>query len=276
MVINYDTEKINALMEDFYNATDINMNLLKADFSYVGGRAHRENNCYCMAVQSTKTGAKGCKCSDERLLKECRRTKKMQMHICHAGLCDVAAPLLYDDVIIGYIIFGEMKADTDFSEFKNYISSLGLDVSEMEKYYADISPFEEHKIQSISNIASMLGKYILFENMLKPDFDKCVQKAVTFINENLSEDLTIRSISQGIHASKSVLYKSFRRCFNCTVGEYINARRVEKSINLLMKTDLSIEEISQKVGFASASYYSKTFKKIKGETPLKYKKRNLQ
>ena len=276
MVINYDTEKINALMEDFYHATDINMNLLKADFSYVGGREHRENNCYCMAVQSTKTGAKGCKCSDERLLKECKRTKKMQMHICHAGLCDVAAPLLYDDVIIGYIIFGEMKADTDFSEFKGYISSLGLDVTEMEKYYADILPFEESKIQSISNIASMLGKYILFENMLRPDFNRSIQKAVAFINENLSEDLSIRNISQNIHVSKSVLYKSFRGCFHCTVGEYINARRVEKSMEMLKKTNLSIEEISQKVGFASAAYYSKIFKKIKGEPPLKYKKHYLQ
>ncbi len=276
MVINYDTEKINALMEDFYHATDINMNLLKADFSYVGGREHRENNCYCIAVQSTETGAKGCKCSDERLLKECRRTKKMQMHICHAGLCDVAAPLLYDDVIIGYIIFGEMKADTDFSEFKGYISSLGLDVAEMEKYYADILPFEESKIQSISNIASMLGKYILFENMLRLDFNRSIQKAVAFINENLSEDLSIRNISQNIHVSKSVLYKSFRGCFHCTVGEYINARRVEKSMEMLKKTNLSIEEISQKVGFASASYYSKIFKKIKGEPPLKYKKRYLQ
>lgn len=275
MVINYDTEKINALMEDFYNATDINMNLLKADFSYVGGREHRENNYYCKAVQSTETGKKGCKCSDEIILQKCRETKKMQMHICHAGLCDVVTPLLYDDVIIGYIIFGEMKTDADFSKYAEYISSLCLDVSQMEQYYADIVPFDTAKIQSISNLASMLGKYILFENMLMPDLDKNVQKAVAFINENLSEDLSIRNISQNIHISKSVLYKCFRERFNCTVGEYINAKRVEKSIELLKKTNLSIEEISQKTGFASVSYYSKTFKKIKGEPPLKYKKHHL-
>ena len=118
----------------------------------------------------------------------------------------------------------------------------------------------------------MLGNYILFENMLMPDLDKNIQKAVAFINENLSEDLSIRNISQNIHISKSVLYKCFRERFNCTVGEYINAKRVEKSIELLKKTNLSIEEISQKTGFASVSYYSKTFKKIKSEPPLKYKK----
>lgn len=272
MVINYDIGKIDALLEDFYKATDINMNLLKPDFSYVGGREHRENNRYCRAVQSTKTGKEGCKCSDEILLNECRRTKKMQMRMCPAGLWDAAAPLLYNDVIIGYIIFGEMKDDTDFSNHREYISSLGLDVSMMEKYYGDIGPFEVDKIQSIAKVASMLASYILLENMLKLDFDENIEKAVAFINDNLAGDLSIQRISRNVHISKSVLYKSFRANFDCTVSEYINARRVEKSVELLTKTDLSIEEISQKSGFSSASYYSKTFKKLKGVSPLQYKK----
>ena len=143
----------------------------------------------------------------------------------------------------------------------------------MDKYYRDISTFEPDKIQSISNIASMLAKHILLENMLKPDFDESIQKAVTFINENLSDDLSIRSISQNINVSKSVLYKRFHACFNCTVSEYINSKRIEKSLDLLLKTEYSIEEISQKVGFLSTSYFSRTFKKQMGISPLKYRKK---
>lgn len=273
MVISYDIEKINAALEDFYKATDINMNLLKADFSFVGGRSHRENNRYCEAIQHTTKGKKECKFSDIRLLEKCRETKKPQMHICPAGLIDAAAPIFYNDVIIGYIIFGEMKANTPFSVFEKYISDLGLDAQKMEKYYNDIAAFNSEKIQSVSNIAGMLAKHLLLENMLKPDFDENMQKAVAFINENLCGDLSIRSISKNINVSKSVLYKRFHACFNCTVSEYINTRRVEKSIELLTRTDLSIEEISQKVGFASASYFSKIFKKEKGVSPLNYKKR---
>ena len=164
-----------------------------------------------------------------------------------------------------------MKADTDFSALTDYISELGLDITEMETFFSEISFFDSSKIQSVSNIASMLVKHILLENMLKPAFDKNMQKAVTFINENLENDLSIRNISKSINVSKSVLYKRFHACFNCTISEYINTKRIEKSIELLTKTDMSIEEISQKSGFASASYYSKTFKKIKGVAPLKFR-----
>ncbi len=275
MVISYDIEKINSALEDFYKATDININLLKADFSFVGGRAHRENNRYCESIQNIPAGKNECLCSDFRLLKKCQHTKTPQMHICPAGLIDAAAPILYNDVIIAYIIFGEMKASTPFSAFKKYISGLGLDTEEMENCYNDISVFNSEKIQAVSNIAGMLAKHLLLENMLKPDFDENMHKAVAFINENLCGDLSIRNISKNINVSKSVLYKRFHACFNCTVSEYINTRRVEKSIELLLRTDLSIEEISQKVGFSSASYYSKIFKKEKGLSPLSYKKRTV-
>lgn len=274
MVINYNMERINALLEDFYKATDINIVLMKPDFSYVAGVEHRENNHYCRLMNSTKTGAKGCKYSDELLLKECRRAKKMEMCMCPGGLWVAAAPLLHNDVIIGYLMFGEMKDDTDFSNHESYISSLGLDVSLMEQYYAEIGVFSEDKIQSIANIASIVAGYILLENMLKIDFDKHMDKAVRFIDDNLAGDLSVQTIAKNIHISKSVLYKRFRTNFDCTINEYINTRRIEKAIELLTKTNLSIEEISKETGFTSASYFSKTFKKMKGVSPLQYKKQS--
>ena len=47
---------------------------------------------------------------------------------------------------------------------------------------------------------------------------------------------------------------------------------MEKSKELLIKTDLSIEIIAQQVGFNSTQYYSKTFKEIVGISPNKYRK----
>ena len=274
MIVNYDITKINAALHDFYNATGINMDLLKADFSYVSSH-HRGNECYCQSVKNTEAGKKACSLSDADLLVRCKQSKQPQMHICHAGLVDVAVPILYEDIIIGYIIFGQMKADTDFSAFEYYLKDLGLNADEMKTFYDEIPFFESDRIQSVSNIASMLVKHILLENMLKPAFDENIQKAVTYINENLEKDLSIRNISKSINVSKSVLYKRFQACFHCTVSEYINMRRIEKSIELLTKTELSIEEISQRVGFSSTSYYTKTFKELKGLPPLKYKKKMI-
>ena len=271
MLINYDIEKLNTALQDFYNSTGVNIQFLASDFMHLISNPKNHNN-YCKSIQSTTEGRKCCYCSDEILLKKCKESKQPQMHICHAGLIDVAVPVLYNDTILGYIILGQMKKEIDFTNVEKNISELGLDLSQMKEYYSSLSFFDYDKIQSVSNVASMLAKYILLENMLKPNINSNLEKAIDFIDKNLEQDLSIQNISRIVHISQSVLYKYFRNYFGCTVGEYINTKRIEKSIELMKNTDLSIEEISQSVGFTSATYYGRVFKNKKGITPLKFRK----
>lgn len=270
MIINYDIAKINKVLKDFYNACGINMDLLKEDFSFAGNESFRDKIKYCKAIQSTKEGRYACICSDKCILKRSTDTKKTEMHVCHAGLVDVSVPILYNDIIIGYLIFGQIRTDTKFSDIENYLEHLGLDIIEMKKYFEELSVYSLEEIQSISNIAWMLVKHILLENMLMPDSGG-IQKALVYINENLESALSIQSISKNVNISKSVLYRWFRSLFNCTVGEYINKKRIDKAVELLDEDSLSIEQIAQKTGFSSGSYFSKMFKKEKGLSPLKFK-----
>lgn len=274
MVINYDIDRINKLLHDFYNSTGVTIDLLKVDFTKVSHTKY-EFNEYCKCIQQCDEGKKKCRISELELLKKCCESKKMQMHICHAGLLDIAVPILYDDEIIGYIIFGQLKTESNFLKIKDCLNNIIPNTEKMSEYYDKISFYDSEKIKSISDIASLLIKYILLENMLKPSLDENIQKAINYIEENLEKDLSVRSISKSINVSKSVLYKKFHMHFKCTVAQYINSKRIDKSIDMLLKTDMSIEEISQNVGFTSASYYSRMFKKIKGTTPLKYKKHEI-
>jgi AraC-like DNA-binding protein len=271
MLINYDIEKLNKALQDFYNSTGVNIQLLTSDFMSLSSNPRNHNN-YCKCIQSTAEGKKSCYYSDKKLLEKCKESKQPQMHICHAGLIDVAVPILYNDEILGYIILGQMKKEYDFTAVEKNILDLGLDLSQMREYYSSLSVFDYDKIQSVSSIASMLATYILLENMLKPKINSNLEKAIDFIEKNLEKDLSIQNISKSMHISQSVLYRNFRNYYGCTVGEYINTRRVEKSIEIMKNMDLSIEEISQSVGFASATYYGRVFKSKKGITPLKYRK----
>ena len=169
MIIDYDISKINTALQDFYNATGINMDLLKADFSYVTFN-HRGNECYCQSIQNTETGKKACFLSDACLLEKCKKSRKPEMHVCHAGLVDIAVPILYEDTIIGYILFGQLKADTDFTSFEKYIvDSLFLETALKE----DIS-----KTQSeISNLRAL-------EKTIENDYVICMANSTVELFKN--------------------------------------------------------------------------------------------
>ena len=270
MTLQFDRHKIREALKDFYNATGIDMELLLADFTPADPT--RPHSCrYCDLVQSSFGGRKACHCSDVALLEACKATGNVQMQPCHAGLLDVAIPIVYDGGIIGYIIFGRMKPDTDFASLKAYLAGLGLNTQEAEAAFGEIPFFDEAKIQSVSNIATLLVKYILLENLLQPNRDG-VERAEAYIRQHLAEPLSVQDIARGTGISKSVLYKDFHRHFGVTLGAFVNACRVEASLPLLRDTALSMEDISHRVGFSSASRYSKVFKQHKGVSPLQYRK----
>ena len=271
MSVYFDVKKINSALLDFNTATGVRIDLLGADFTPIS-YSEDESNDYCNLIQSTKDGKKACAYSDECLLASCKASGVTQHRLCNAGLVDTAVPIIYRDEIIGYLLFGQMRSGVEFPAVRNYIERLGIDVDVAQKEFDSIPPNDENKINSISNIATMLVKYIILENMLSPDLNENIQRAVSYINDNLDTELSVASVCKSANISKSVLYKKFREKFNCTLSEYVNRQRINESIKLLHTTSLSIDEISQRVGFTSASYYSKIFKKQTGVSPLKYKK----
>ena len=267
MVININRRKLADTILDFYNATGINISIVDADFTVIADISHGHNP-YCLQVQGSTSGKCGCIRSDSELFRRCSISRKAEMHICHAGLLDIALPIIYKDSIIAYVIMGQIKLTENFAEVEKYFEEIGLDITQTREIYNGIPSFNEAKIQAVANIAIILIKYILVENILSASVTENIEIADQFIDANLQRELTIRDIEKGTNLSKSSLYKCFHSSFNCTVKEYINSKRIEKAAQMIITTDLSLEEISQKVGFGSAAYFSKLFKKQKGISPL--------
>ena len=269
MILYYDIKKLTEAFNDFYNTTGININLFTADFTLLPNPRPHKN--YCSLIQH-HLGNKPCCNSDIELCKKSKITQKAEYHICHAGLIDVVVPIIHDNEILGYIILGQMKINEDYSFVEEKLSNLGLNTPDIKNYYSELLLFDAAKVQSIINIAVMLTKYIMLENILKPQVNEYFERALAYIHKNLDNNLSIQSISDNTHLSISVLYKYFHDYYHCTVNEYINTKRIEHAIPLLSDTDLSMEEFSKIVGFQSAAYFTKTFKKQKGIPPLKFRK----
>jgi AraC-like DNA-binding protein len=271
MIVNYDIEQIKKALHDFHISTGVAIDLLKEDFSPVVQNRLAFNE-YCSCIQSTKIGKAACKMSDEILLMRCRTSRKTEMHFCQAGLIDAASPIFYDDEIVGYIIFGQIRGDLEFSVLRDYIAELGLDQHLMENLYKENVFCDFGKVECLCNVAAMLINHILFKNMLKPNVDKSLQAALSYIDNNFTNELSILSISKATGISKSALYKKFHTSLGCTVSEYINKKRVKYAASLIQNTDLSMETIAHKAGFSNVSYFSRTFKKLRGIPPITFKK----
>ena len=270
MLLEFDIEKLDAAIYDFYNATGVgSISILGADFSPLGTK--KGHNPYCRLIQSNKKGVAECLKFNRFLLESCKTNKKAMMRICYAGLVEMAVPILYRDEAIGYVMLGHIRmagcgddriCDKDFP----------VEAELAKEIFATLPSFEEDRIKSIMNLAKMLGKYIILDNLVFSKENENAERIKVFIQENIDKRLTTQFIAKGVHISKSALYKIIQKSYGCTVSEYITEMKIEKAKELLQKTDMPAEDISEHLAFSSPTYFGRVFKRLVGISPLRFRK----
>ncbi|MGV3539840.1 MAG: response regulator transcription factor, partial [Rufibacter sp.] len=99
------------------------------------------------------------------------------------------------------------------------------------------------------------------ENQIVSLDDKLVQKAIKFVEENLSNpDLTVEEMSRELGLSRVHLYKKLVAITGQSPVEFIRKIRLQHAAQFLEKSQLTVAEVAYKVGFNNRKYFSKYFK----------------
>jgi len=101
---------------------------------------------------------------------------------------------------------------------------------------------------------------------------KIISEITGYINNNYNNDITLNSISERFFISPYYLSRVFKKIMGFSFVEYLNGVRIKEAQNLLLKTDMSIVDISQTVGYKSLTHFGRVFKNVTGSSPRHYKK----
>ena len=102
--------------------------------------------------------------------------------------------------------------------------------------------------------------------------NELVVKMLNYIDDNLYKRITMDEISSIFYFNKDYLMRIFKKELDITIMDYINKRRIYNSLELLKNTDDLVIKIALNSGYSSLEYYSETFTKILGVSPLTYRK----
>lgn len=113
----------------------------------------------------------------------------------------------------------------------------------------------------------------VFGNDAAPDFalPPAIARVITYIDGNLNRPLNVDRLATLAEMSRS----HFVRQFTITTGRapsfFVQERRIERIERLLVATDMSVVAIAAMTGFSDANYLAKSFRRLRGATPLDYR-----
>ena len=96
-----------------------------------------------------------------------------------------------------------------------------------------------------------------------------------YIDAPIREKITLEDISKNLYISKSHIERAFKKEYGQTPLVYCANQKIAQVASMLVTTNYSLSKIAQQCGFTDVKYMSKSFKKIKGKTPMEYKRDKL-
>lgn len=108
-----------------------------------------------------------------------------------------------------------------------------------------------------------------------PVYQCYVAPIIKEIEKKYPEPLTVSSLSSMVFISPQYLSRLFRKYLNCSTLEYLIAFRISKAKELLItEPQTEIQTIAHRTGFADASHFIATFRRITNITPTEFRRQN--
>ncbi len=180
----------------------------------------------------------------------------------------------------------EKRLDNPIRDMKNYAIILNTILRKAVEN-ASVHPLHIHNISSqyaakielissqsnfISLLKEMIRKYtLLVKNHSLKGYSMHIRKVITNINQDLTENLTLKTQAEALNVNPSYLSTLFKKETGMTLTDYVNHKRIEHALLLLNSTDMQIQTISLYCGIPDVNYFTKVFKKIVGKTPKEYR-----
>ena len=122
--------------------------------------------------------------------------------------------------------------------------------------------FFGHLLQKMTLVEAQSGDYHVLGTIL----NYCIS--------HTAEPLSLDILERELHVSKYYISHMMSAKLRMGFNDYINSLRVSNACKLLRKTDLSITEISERVGFNTLRTFNRAFSKQTGTTPREYRLQN--
>jgi AraC-like DNA-binding protein len=103
---------------------------------------------------------------------------------------------------------------------------------------------------------------------------KLINLVKTTLDQEFVNSPTIKELAKKVGTNTNKLHKLFKGAFDTTINKYVLNKKMEMGRGLLLGEDITIAEISNKVGIENPSYFSKQFKLHYNLLPSEYKKNN--
>nr|WP_306792705.1 AraC family transcriptional regulator [Collinsella urealyticum] len=127
--------------------------------------------------------------------------------------------------------------------------------------------YRQAVVQAFKIVFAAASRIASHPSILSDEDAELIDSLRAYISANLESDLSCGTLATRAYIGQTKLKRLFKTRTGLAPNAYVTAQRMEHAEDLLSTTRLSIEEISERVGYRSAAAFSAAFRRAYGSSP---------
>lgn len=271
----YNVQQLTKVLTDFYTLTKIRIGLIDVTanerFSYPNARCP-----FCSMIRERPELDTKCRECDEAAFRRCKSNVTAEIYTCHAGLTEVIIPIVSSDIVLCYVMFGQILEESRSKEtiesIRNTFLPYGFDPAQLDQVISKIDVRSMKEIAASATLLDAIASYFMSEKLISVGKMRFASLLNAYIDEHIGEPIYAASLCAYFEISRTRLYEMCQVNLKCSLAAYIQQRRVLYAKHLLETTELTSSEIAAASGFSDYNYFNRIFKKTTGYTARTYRK----
>ena len=276
MISSFNLVKLRSLLEDFYNLTNIRITIFDENFHELIAYPE-ELTPFCQLIRTDVRAYEECRKCDARACEMAAKQHKTFTYRCHAGMTESIAPLFLGNIVIGYLLFGQVFSYNSHEEGWKKISvlcdSYQVDKDALKQTCHHLPIIQNDYIESASHILQAVASYLCMERMVSLHQQELPVQIDEYISAHFTEDIDVNTLCQKFQIGKTRLYEIVKQNYGIGLAEHIRNLRTNKAKELLeYHPDMSLANVAFSCGFKDYNYFITVFKRVVGMPPKQYAK----
>lgn len=226
---------------------------------------------YCRLIQERLFSKGVCAGEDRKRRTEAEAIGKMLVYQCHAGLTEAVIPVHAGDRLIGFAVVGQFRL-TDAPPVAvagKWRKETGT--PELEDAFRQVPRLPRERMDYVLRLFSLMVRYISSGHLVDVRNERLLHCVIARMQEHPEERLSLKKAAALSFRSVSSLSHQFNRQFGKGFKRMQIEIKLDKAEEYFRATpDITISEVSAKLGFDDPHYFSRLFRKHRGVSPRQF------
>lgn len=268
---------INLLEQDYHLNCSFDYSFLPGDTLVQGLLSVGHTNPYCSLIK--RCSLRKCNLAKQTIIRQNRQ--EIRYARCYAGVEEFIFPVTLEGKVVNFVSVSGYRSDA-FQMPRLPKSSAGVPEPEkLEAAYLELKT----DIPDLSGLTVLVQPLVHMIRLLhldtpasprlEDDSAPLYREVLSYLHNNYTNNITISDIQNHCHFSPTQIRKVFKKYSGFTINAYILKLKMSSAANLLKTSDLKINQIADRLGYADANYFMLQFKKYYGVTPSEFRRNTV-